>query len=199
MGMRFFEPALAVPISVELVDDTARGSDDIPVPDAVAEHAVIDAPGSALGHQLALGPPPFDIPPFLPFIAGEMSSLSQNDPAPLMAQQAHPFLINVSHKRQTPEGARGHRQHKHKDRRRGEDKGTSSGSGKGKGSDRDADKRKSDGRGSSSDNGKGTASDRGYRERGRSCSPSRTPSSGRPSSGGQFQQNDGRHQSSATL
>eukprot|EP00966_Prymnesium_polylepis_P010125 233874-Prymnesium_polylepis.1 len=70
--MRFFEPALAVPISVEFVDDTARDSDDVPVQDAAAEHAVIDAPGSAFEHQFALGPPSFNLPPVLPFTAGEI-------------------------------------------------------------------------------------------------------------------------------
>eukprot|EP00966_Prymnesium_polylepis_P021314 490174-Prymnesium_polylepis.1 len=109
-----------MPISVQLVDDTARGSDDTPVPDAFEQHAVIDAPVQPL----------LDIPPFPPFFAGEMSPLSQNDHAPLLAQQAHHFMehgagsAGVSHKRQTPEGARDRRSHKHKDRRRCEDKGT---------------------------------------------------------------------------
>eukprot|EP00966_Prymnesium_polylepis_P053841 1244505-Prymnesium_polylepis.1 len=79
MGMRFFEPALAMPISVQLVEDPARGSDDTPVPNALEEHAVIDAPMQPL-----LGIPPL--------FAGEMSPLSQNDHAHLLAQQAHHFM-----------------------------------------------------------------------------------------------------------
>ena len=103
-GMRFFEPALAAPISAEIADDAARDSDDVPMQAEAVEHAVIDAPGSAFDHLFTLGPPAFNVPPILPFTAGGIPSLELNDPAFLMAQHAqHSFLKNASHKRPIPE------------------------------------------------------------------------------------------------
>jgi hypothetical protein len=197
MGMRFFEPALAAPISITLVEDAARGSTDASVPHPRVEHTSGDAP---MPQQLDTSQ-----------LSGTvMPPTAQHEQANLLARQVDRFTeqaaksASASRKRPAPHDAlfnapsptaraysdsgRGHSGPPRPDPNsrfgsnsnpRGKGTGPDMHKGKGKG--------KGEGNGTRLDNGKGKVSDRGYGERERSRSPSRTSSSDRASS-------DGRHQ-----